>query len=109
MCQREDNVIHQRSLHLRERETFDYIFNVLPTHINEVSNLCASAKTASYINTSVLEAVGFDAASTASASALALPIAVISLVAIPPTKFEAPDRFQNTGTRCNYKLGQTTL
>ena len=47
--------------------------------------------------TSVLEAVGFDAASTASASALALPIAVISLVAIPPTKFEAPYCFQNPG------------
>ena len=45
--------------------------------------------------TSVLEAVGFDTASTASASALPLPIAVISLVAIPPTKLEAPNRFQN--------------
>jgi len=42
-----------------------------------------------------LEAVGFDAASTASASALPLPIAVILLVAIPPTKLEAPYRFQN--------------
>ena len=41
---------------------------------------------------SVLEAVGFDAAS---ASALPLPIAVILLVAIPPTKLEAPYRFQN--------------
>ena len=47
------------------------------------------------IQTRVLEAVGFRAASTASASALPLPIAVILLVAIPPTKLEAPYRFQN--------------
>ena len=46
---------------------------------------------------SVLEAVGFDAASTASASALPLPITVILLVAIPPIKLEAPYRFQNRG------------
>ena len=44
-----------------------------------------------------MEAVGFRAASTASASALPLPIAVILLVAIPPTKLEAPHRFQNPG------------
>ena len=43
----------------------------------------------------VLEAVDFSAASTASASALPLPIAVILLVAIPPTRLEAPNRFQN--------------
>ena len=42
-----------------------------------------------------MEAVGFNAASTASASALPLPITVISLVAIPPTKLEAPHRSQN--------------
>ena len=45
------------------------------------------------LSISVLEAVGFDAASTASA----LPIAVILLVAIPPTKLEAPYCFQNPG------------
>ena len=49
----------------------------------------------SLVVSSVLEAVGFDAASTASASALPLPIAVISIVAITPTKLEAPYRFQN--------------
>ena len=48
-----------------------------------------------FVKSSVLEAVGFDAASTASASALPLPIAVILLVAILPTKLEAPYRFQN--------------
>ena len=47
------------------------------------------------VATRVLEAVAFSAASTASASALPLPIAVILLVAIPPTKLEAPHRFQN--------------
>ena len=45
--------------------------------------------------TSVLEAVGFDAAPTASAFELPLLIPVISLVAIPPTKLGAPDRFEN--------------
>ena len=49
----------------------------------------------------VLEAVGFRAASTASASALPLPIAVILLVAIPPTKLEAPNRFQNPDNDSN--------
>merc|ERR1719334_1334607 len=47
----------------------------------------------------VLEAVGFRAASTASTSALPLPIAVFLLVAIPPTKLEAPHRFQNPGAK----------
>ena len=50
---------------------------------------------------SVLEAVGFYAASIASASALPLPIAVILLVAIPPTKLEAPYRFQNCAATYN--------
>ena len=44
-----------------------------------------------------MEAVTFDDASTASASAVPLPITVISLVAIAPTKLEAPHRSQNTG------------